>query len=138
VNRCCSGAREAGRQSRGLGSSGDGSYSTAPLFNPQVVVRSGSLTGNEDSRLPTAAGNPCAGQHVFPRGTGEWHGNVGRGLPPGLSNTEYMYYVFTYAYMYQYVFSIQCIPNQGSSFWLQNTEGLTLVGVLMEGTTLTC
>jgi hypothetical protein len=27
---------------------------------------------------------------------------------------------------------------QGSFFWLQNTEGLTLVGVFMEGTTLTC
>jgi hypothetical protein len=28
--------------------------------------------------------------------------------------------------------------NQGSFFRLQNTEGLTLVGLLMEGTTLTC
>jgi hypothetical protein len=28
--------------------------------------------------------------------------------------------------------------RQGSFFWLQNTEGLTLVGVFMEGTTLTC
>jgi hypothetical protein len=28
--------------------------------------------------------------------------------------------------------------NQGSFFWLQNTAGLTLVGVFMEGTTLTC
>jgi hypothetical protein len=27
---------------------------------------------------------------------------------------------------------------QGSFFWLQNTEGLTVVGVFMEGTTLTC
>jgi hypothetical protein len=28
--------------------------------------------------------------------------------------------------------------EQGLFFWLQNTEGLTLVGVFMEGTTLTC
>jgi hypothetical protein len=28
--------------------------------------------------------------------------------------------------------------SQGSFFRLQNTEGLTLVGVFMEGTTLTC
>jgi hypothetical protein len=28
--------------------------------------------------------------------------------------------------------------SQCSFFWLQNTEGLTLVGVFMEGTTLTC
>jgi hypothetical protein len=28
--------------------------------------------------------------------------------------------------------------GQGSFFWLQNTEGLTLVGVFIEGTTLTC
>jgi hypothetical protein len=31
-----------------------------------------------------------------------------------------------------------CAPYQGSFFRLQNTEGLTLVGVFMEGTTLTC
>jgi hypothetical protein len=29
-------------------------------------------------------------------------------------------------------------PYQGSFFRLQNTAGLTLVGVFMEGTTLTC
>jgi hypothetical protein len=28
--------------------------------------------------------------------------------------------------------------DQGSVFWLQNKEGLTLVGVFLEGTTLTC
>jgi hypothetical protein len=28
--------------------------------------------------------------------------------------------------------------NQGSFFRLQNMEGLTLVGLFMEGTTLTC
>jgi hypothetical protein len=28
--------------------------------------------------------------------------------------------------------------NEGSFFWLQNTEGLTLVGLFMEGTTLSC
>jgi hypothetical protein len=28
--------------------------------------------------------------------------------------------------------------DQDSFFWLQNKEGLTLVGVFMEGTTLTC
>jgi hypothetical protein len=28
--------------------------------------------------------------------------------------------------------------SQDSFFWLQNTEGLTLVGVFMEGTILTC
>jgi hypothetical protein len=30
------------------------------------------------------------------------------------------------------------LNNQGSFFRLQNTEGLTLVGLFMEGTTLTC
>jgi hypothetical protein len=29
-------------------------------------------------------------------------------------------------------------PSQGSFFRLQNMEGLTLVGLFMEGTTLTC
>jgi hypothetical protein len=28
--------------------------------------------------------------------------------------------------------------DQGSLFWLQNKEGLTLVGVFLERTTLTC
>jgi hypothetical protein len=33
---------------------------------------------------------------------------------------------------------VSCHPDQGSFFWLQNMAGLTLVGVFMEGTTLTC
>jgi hypothetical protein len=33
---------------------------------------------------------------------------------------------------------LELTTGQGSFFWLQKTEGLTLVGVFMEGTTLTC
>jgi hypothetical protein len=35
-------------------------------------------------------------------------------------------------------FQIPDVPQQGSFFRLQNTEGLTVVGLFMEGTTLTC
>jgi hypothetical protein len=41
-------------------------------------------------------------------------------------------------YKYTHVLYIFSSKNQGSFFRLQNTEGLTLVGVFMEGTTLTC